>query len=161
MKGIEPGLLEKLYDDAPQIAGAEMFKSLSLEQYKESVAHDLEGLLNSRAAFAEEKLQAYPHSRRSLMTYGLEDFSAMSLANAYDRAAICRRLEQSIARHEPRLHDVRVVLEAGANNLVGGLHFCIHGLLDLHPAREPVSFDALLQPGTLQYSVSRLRRKAA
>ncbi|MFC3552425.1 type VI secretion system baseplate subunit TssE [Lysobacter cavernae] len=162
MKGFEPSLLEKLFDDEPKATAASgIFKSISLEQYKESVARDLEGLLNSRAAFAEDDLKTYPNCQKSLMTYGLRDFSTMSLANAYDRAAICRSLEQSVARHEPRLHNVRVTLEANARNAVGGLHFSIHALLDVQPAREPISFDALLQPSTLQYSVSRLRRVAA
>lgn len=162
MKGFEPSLLEKLFDDAPRATAASGIfkKSNSLEQYKESVARDLEGLLNSRAAFTEDTLKAYPHCQKSLMTYGLRDFSTMSLANAYDRTAICRSLEQSIARHEPRLHNVRVTLEANARS-VGGLHFSIHALLDVEPAREPISFDALLQPCTLQYSVSRLRRAVA
>jgi len=38
MKGLEPSLLEKLFDDAPkQPAGGPVFKSVSLEQYKESI----------------------------------------------------------------------------------------------------------------------------
>lgn len=162
MKGFEPSLLEKLFDDEPRaVAATGTFKSISLDQYKESVAHDLEGLLNSRAAFSEDGLKQYPNCQKSLVTYGLRDFSTMSLANAYDRATICRALEQAIACHEPRLHNVRVALESSSRSSVGGLHFAIHALLDLHPAREPISFDALLQPSTLQYSVSRLRRLAA
>jgi len=161
MKGFEPSLLEKLFDDEPRVTAASgIFKTISLDQYKESVARDLEGLLNSRAAYTEDTLKAFPNCQKSLMTYGLRDFSTMSLANAYERAAICRSLEQSIARHEPRLHNVRVTLEANARS-VGGLHFSIHALLDVQPAREPISFDALLQPSTLQYSVSRLRRAVA
>ena len=161
MNGFEPSLLEKLFDDQPRVAAASgIFKSISLDQYKESVARDLEGLLNSRAAFTEDDLKDYPQCRNSLMTYGLRDFSTMSLANGHDRAAICRSLEQAIARHEPRLHNVRVTFE-GNGRSVGGLHFSIHGLLDVRPAREPISFDAMLQPNTLQYSVSRLRRAAA
>src|SRR5690606_22292866 len=160
MKGFEPSLLDKLFDDAPRAGGGSVFKSISLEQYKESVARDLEGLLNSRSAFSEEDLAGYPNCRQSLMTYGLCDFSSMSLANAYDRAAICRSLERSIARHEARLHNARVHLDSGTST-GSGLHFTISGLLDLQPAREPVSYDAMLQPTTLQYSVSRLRRQAA
>ncbi|WP_218569874.1 type VI secretion system baseplate subunit TssE [Pseudomonas sp. Hp2] len=152
--------MEKLFDDAPRspASSGNVFKAMSLEQYKESIARDLEGLLNSRAAFNEEGLDAFPQCRQSLMTYGLCDFSAMSLANAYDRAAICRSLERAVTRHERRLRNVNVKLEAGTQP-GGGLHFTIHALLDLEPAREPVSFDAMLQPSTLQYSVSRLRRQ--
>lgn len=161
MKGFEPSLLEKLFDDEPRVrGGAGMFRSLTLEQYKESVARDLEGLLNSRAAFGEDSLEAWPECRRSLLTYGLRDFSTMSLANGHDRTAICRSLEQAIARHEPRLHGVRVMLEGNGRG-PSALRFAIHALLDVEPAREPVSFDALLQPSTMQYSVSRLRRPAA
>lgn len=161
MKGFEPSLLEKLFDDEPRAtAPGRIFKSISLDQYKESVARDLEGLLNSRAAFDEAMLKEYPNCQKSLMTYGLRDFSTRSLANGHDRAEICRLLEQSIGRHEPRLHNVRVALE-GSGRGVGGLHFSIHALLDVQPAREPISFDAMLQPSTLQYSVSRLRRAVA
>lgn len=161
MKGFEPSLLEKLFDEAPRSpARGTTLQSISIEQYKESVARDLEGLLNSRAAFSEESLMMFPNCRQSLMTYGLADFSSMSLANAYDRASICRSLEQAIARHEARLHDVHVTLDANPY-LGAGLHFTIHALLDLQPAKEAVSFDALLQPTTLQYSVSRMRRQAA
>lgn len=160
MKGLEPSLLDKLFDEAPRAGSGGVFKSVSLEQYKDSVARDLEGLLNSRSAVAEDELEAFPNCRRSMMTYGLEDFSGLSLANGHHRATICRSLEQAIARHEPRLHDVRVTPE-GTGRGPGTLHFTIHALLDLHPAREPVSFDAMLQPSTLQYSVGRLRRSAA
>jgi len=158
MKGFEPSLLEKLLDDTPKSkVYSNVFKSVSLDQYKESVARDLEGLLNSRAAFSEQELSAFPNCQKSLMTYGLQDFSGMSLANAYDRAAICRSLEQAIARHESRLMNVRVALNSGTR-ATSALHFTIHALLNTQPAREPISFDALLQTNTRQYSVSRLRR---
>ncbi|WP_022972621.1 type VI secretion system baseplate subunit TssE, partial [Xanthomonas maliensis] len=149
------------FDDAPKSsASGPVFKAVSLEQHKESIARDLEGLLNARAAFAEDDLGEFPNCKQSLMTYGLGDFSSMSLANAYDRAAICRSLEQAVARHERRLRNVTVKLDANTQ-FSGGLHFTIHAVLDLQLAREPVSFDAMLQPSTLQYSVSRLRRQAS
>ncbi|UKE74529.1 type VI secretion system baseplate subunit TssE [Xanthomonas graminis] len=161
MKGLEPSLLEKLFDDTPKsTGGSHVFKAISIDQYKESVARDLEGLLNTRSAFSEEGLTEFPNCKQSLLTYGLGDFSALSLANGYDRTMICRSLEQAIARHERRLRNVHVKLET-AGQFGGGLHFTIHALLDMEPAREPVSFDAMLQPSTLQYSVSRLRRQAA
>ena len=159
-KGLEPSLLDKLFDDSPKQPGDQnIFKASSLGQYKETVARDLEGLLNSRMALSETLFDAFPQCRKSLMVYGLRDFSAMSLVNAYDRALICRSLEDAISRHEPRLHDVTVTLDEG-NAPGGGLHFTIHALLDIRPAREPVSFDAMLQPSTLQYSVSGFRRNA-
>lgn len=161
MKGYEPSLLEKLMDEAPQSADdAHLCKSVMLEQYKESVARDLEGLLNSRAAFSEDDLGAFPHCQNSLMTYGLRDFSGMSLANVYDRESICRSLEQAIARHESRLSNVKVALNPDSRS-TSALRFTIHALLNTASASQPISFEALLQSNTQQYSISRQRRAPA
>lgn len=157
MKGFEPSFLEKLFDEDPRAPAAGVLKRLSIEQVKESVARDIEGLLNSRMVFSDESLQAFPECRKSVITYGLNDFSGLSLASSFDRAYICRSLEQAITLHEPRLKNVRATLDL-RNRSSNSLHFSISAMLELHPAREPVSFDALLQPTTLQYSVSRARR---
>ena len=67
---------------------------------------------------------------------------------------MCRSLEQTIARHEPRLRNVRASLEMedGSTNR---LNFAIAALLVLEAAQEPVSFDAVLQPSSLQYSITK------
>lgn len=160
MKGFDPSLLEKLFDDEPRSPDAGMFKRFTMDRFKESVAADLECLLNTRAVIPALALQAHPECRRSLVTYGMPDFSALSLASAPDRQAICASLENSIRVHEPRLKDARVTLELAEGSLTG-LRFTIHALLIAHPASEPVSFDAMLQPSTLQYEVTRARRQAA
>lgn len=153
MNGFEPSFLDKLFDDQPRSPSENMFKRFSLEQFKESVAVDLEALLNSRAGIDESLLKGLPLCQRSLVTYGLNDFSGLSLASSYDRAYICRSLEQTIDVHESRLRDVEVGLQT--NNRSMGLHFMIQATLLVHPSTEPVNFDAMLQPSTLQYSVSR------
>lgn len=160
MKGFEPSLLDKLFDDAPRERGFGAAKRLSSEEFKDSVARDVEGLLNNRFVVPEDALKDYPHCQRSLATYGIHDFSGRSLASSDDRAFICRSLELAIARHEPRLTNVRVLLDKDQRT-TGALRFSISALLVVHPSREPINFDALLQPSTLQYSVSRNRRAAA
>ncbi len=159
MKGFEPSLLEKLFDDEPRSPAVGAFKRLSMEQYKESVAADLEALLNSRAMVSDETLERFTECQQSLATFGLHDFSGRSLASFNDRTFICDSLKQAIARHEPRLRDVCVALEHSQRS-AGSLRFSISALLVVHPASEPVSFDALLQPATLRYSVSKSRRAA-
>ena len=118
----------------------------------------MKSLLNTRMAFTEEMLKRYPQCQRSVLTYGLSDFSGLSLASHYDREFICRSLEQAIARHEPRLTHVRVVLQVD-RRATSVLYFAITALLDVGPAHEPVTFDATLQPSTLQYSVNKGRAK--
>jgi type VI secretion system protein ImpF len=53
---------------------------------------------------------------------------------------------------------VAVTLELNEQS-TNALNFAIQALLVVHPAEEPVSFDAMLQPSTLQYSVTRARAK--
>jgi type VI secretion system protein ImpF len=157
MKGFEPSLLEKLFDDEPQRLNHGRFKRHTLDEFKESVATDVESLLNSRFVMDDEVFEGFEQCKNSVLTYGLRDFSSRSLASSVDRAFICKSLEQTIARHETRLKDVSVALGANQRSL-GGLRFSISAMLVVHPSREPVSFDALLQPSTLQYRVSKTNR---
>lgn len=154
MNGFEPSFLDKLFDDEPRKPSQNMFKRFSLERFKESVAVDLEALFNSRATIDESLLEGLPECRRSVVTYGLRDFSGLSLASSHDRAYICRSLEQAIEAHESRLRNIHVELQVDPRNM-GSLHFLIKATLLVHPATEPISFDAMLQPSTLQYSVVR------
>lgn len=153
-KGFEPSLFDKLFDDQP--VGA-VRRRLSLEQLKDSVARDLEALLNTRMALDEEAAESLPLVSRSVASFGLADFAALSLANVHHRRQICTSIESAIAAHEPRLRDVRVDLEL-QRKTVNALYFSINAVLVVRPAQEPVSFDALLTPTSLQYSVSRQRR---
>ncbi|MEN3069618.1 type VI secretion system baseplate subunit TssE [Uliginosibacterium sediminicola] len=157
MAGFLPTLFERLFDDAPhREAEADPLRRWSVEELKDSVIRDLESLLNNRTALTTAALAVYPQSRRSLISYGMEDFVGLSLANPGDRALICRTLEEAIAIHEPRLRDVLVHLEADRSS-IGCLQFSISAVLYVAPANEPVSFDALLHPNTQQYSIARAR----
>lgn len=153
IKGFEPSLFDKLFDDLP--VGAARWR-LSLEQLKDSVARDLEALLNTRMVLSEEFALAFPLASRSVAAFGLADFAGLSLASVYDRRRICASIASAIADHEPRLRDVRVELEA-QRKTANALNFSINAVLFVRPAQEPVAFDALLQPTSLQYSVSRQR----
>jgi type VI secretion system protein ImpF len=150
-----PSLLDRLLDDAPQAPGEHATPQVSLEQLKDSVVRDLEALLNARCGLRRDWLRAHPQAQRSILGFGMTDFSSMSLASTDDRDAICRAIESAIVSHEPRLKEVRVEMggEAGSNRLV----FTIQALLIANPAREPVNFNATLQPSTQLYSVSKAR----
>jgi type VI secretion system protein ImpF len=158
MKRFEPGLLDKLFDDDPHLPAPTAVRQLSVEELKASVARDLESILNTRIAFTEHQLATLPECRRSILTYGLNDFAGLSLASHYDRMFICKSIQQAIERHEPRLQRVGVSLDLNETS-TSTLNFAIQALLVVHEAHEPVSFDAMLQPSTLQYSVARARSK--
>lgn len=157
MKGFAPGVFDKLMGGYATASPNGVLARLSMEELKDSVARDLEALLNTRTAVSEDMLKPYPECSKSIVNYGLNDFAGLSLASTDDRAYICRCLEQAIARHEPRLQNVHAFLEVQEGS-INRLNFAISALLIVHPAREPVSFDAVLQPTTLQYSISKARR---
>lgn len=155
IKGFAPTIFDKLFDNEPRVpTETNSLRRLNIEELKESVAVDLEILLNSRRGHSDERLQSYTYATESILTFGIVDFVGLSLSNPADCHRICRGIEQTIQRHEKRLRNVRVMLENDRYS-TNTLRFCIHALLVVYPAREPVNFDALLQPTTQQYSVTR------
>lgn len=156
MKGFAPSLFDKLINDGPRSGVSPVIGRFSIEELKDAVARDLEAMLNTRVVISEELLRQYPECEKSILAYGLNDFAGMSLASLDDRMAICRSLEESICRHEPRLQNVRAKLEV-QEGAINRLNFAISALLVVNPVRETVNFDAILQPSTLQYSISKAR----
>ena len=160
MKGFTPGLFDRLMG-MPVIGATSATVSLmSIEELKDSVARDLEALLNTRTVIPEELLKRYPECGRSIVTYGLNDFAGRSLSSTDDRAYICQCLEKAIARHEPRLRNVKASLEVREDS-INRLNFAITALMVVSTSQEPVNFDAVLQPSSLHYTISKARRTAS
>jgi type VI secretion system protein ImpF len=157
MKGFTPGLFDRLLGLPSRGAAGASVSRLSAEELKDAVARDLEALLNTRSLIPEELLKDYPECARSIVTYGLNDFSDRSLSSPTDRAWICRCLENAIAQHEPRLRNARALLEV-RDGKVNRLTFSISALLVASASQEPVHFDAVLHPSTLHYSISKAGR---
>lgn len=157
MKGFTPGLLDRLMDERRD--GAHPAAPLGLEQFKDSVARDIEALLNTRIALDPARLAAYPRARDSILRYGLADFAGLCLTSSHDRAAVCASIEEAIALHEPRLREVRARLEPPGGN-VNRLQFAIHARLvagALAGQGETVDFSAVLRPSSLHYEIGRAR----
>lgn len=157
MKGTPLTLFDKLLSDPGINANHASVARLSVEQVKDSVAFDLESLLNTRSVVSEDLLRQYPECHRSIASYGLSDFSGLSLASLDDRTSVCRSLERTISRHEPRLRNVRASLELNSKS-INKLNFSITAVLMIHESKEPVLFDAILTPSSLQYSINNTRR---
>jgi type VI secretion system protein ImpF len=150
MEGIGPGLLDRLTDESGQSTAARQ----TVEQLKDLVARDIEALLNTRLAMRDRVLSQYPHARASVLNFGLADFAAMCLTSSEDRAAICASIKAAIEAHEPRLTEVSASLEPEGGG-VNKVHFVIHARLRVGPEAEAVNFNAVLQPSSLRYSITR------
>lgn len=149
----EPFLLDRLTLAAEASVHGDGARSrLSLEQVKDSVARDLESLLNTRSMYQPRQMREWPQSARSVLTFGLMDFVGLSLDNPEHRDAICQSIADAIHAHEPRLRQVQVKLDV-AKQLGLGLRFMIQAKMVVNPLVEAVSFDAVLQPTTQRYAV--------
>jgi type VI secretion system protein ImpF len=83
----QPTLFERLFDNAPQRSvEADPLRGWSIDELKDSVARDLESLLNSRNALDGEVVGEFQQVQHSLLTYGMCDFVGRSLANPADRS---------------------------------------------------------------------------
>jgi type VI secretion system protein ImpF len=152
MTSYVPGLLDRLMPDAGS-AGR-----LGIEQLKDSLARDLEALLNTRLGFPPGRYDAMPEARASILNYGLVDFAGFCLSSSEDRAAICASLKDAIERHEPRLKNVSASLEHAPGS-VNRLNFVIQATLQLADGAEPVNFNAVLQPSSLHYAIAKAGRQ--
>ena len=151
---ILPSLLDRLLDNEPGERRHEPLHSRfqNLRQLKQAVARDLEALLNARQETLEELPSELAEVRRSLLIYGLPDFTAFNPMSDNDRYQIRRALEQAIATFEPRLMHVRVALQPWRDH-ERALRFRVEALLRVDPAPELVTFDAVLRLHTQEYVV--------
>ena len=165
MRTYAPSLLDKLLGDAHEAPGRTgVSPRFGVEQIKDSVARDIERVLNAHAPFQPEDLAGFPQAAQSLLTLGLGDIASKSLASDRDRAAISQSIGRVLAEHDRRLSHVEVRVRPGGAGM-GGLTFSIHARLKLHPSEEAVVFDAVMQPGSQRYAVAnsdpRARGQAA
>ncbi|MGH7916732.1 MAG: type VI secretion system baseplate subunit TssE, partial [Candidatus Binataceae bacterium] len=111
-----------------------------------------EMMLNTRQEQLGELPADFVEVNKSLLFYGLPDFTSYNLLAPEDRTRLRRAIENAIARFEPRLQRVRVSMEM-PNQTDRSLRFRIEALLRIDPATEPVAFDTVLQLQTQEYSV--------
>ncbi len=136
--------LEKMRKPAPP--------SLSLRELRASVARDIETLLNTRRELLFDVPPDMEEVRKSILMFGLPDFTHYSLLNPQDRKSLRRAVEETLATFEPRLKSVRVTLEA-RDKYDMTLRFRIDALLRTDPAPEPIMLDASLSVVNSQYTV--------
>jgi type VI secretion system protein ImpF len=113
-----------------------------LEAVKDSVRANLVALLNARRPLVE--LPAGPnHLQRSVLAYGLPDFTHFGMETADERELLRSAIEAAIRRFEPRLS--RVVVSPPEIDPNGrSLRFQVDAVLNVKPAPEVVSFDSVL-----------------
>jgi len=151
--GIVPSLLDRLLDDNPDEQQEPITSRFQdVRDLRASVARDLENLLNTRREALDELPTEFANVNRSLLVYGLPDFTAFNLLDPSDLDRLRRAIENAIANFEPRLQLVRAQMEPLQPN-DRAVRFRIEAMLRIDPTPEPVVFDTVLQLGRQEYIV--------
>ncbi len=148
-------VLDRLLAD-PKDGAEGLTLTYSLDQLRESVARDVEALLNSRSAIDFDGLRDLPQTRKSVLCFGIRDFVGRVLTNSEEQRHIASSLSHAIASFEPRLRDVRIEFYQRPGTM-NALSFTIRAMLLAHPSAEPVAFDAVLQPALSRFMVAPAR----
>ena len=119
----------------------------TLRHTREFVARDLEDLLNTRCRCALLP-EGMDELQKSVVNYGLPDFSGVKMTGSVERKNLQRLLEDTIRRYESRLRSVELTLIDNRDPADRRLRFRIDALLDTQPSPEPVVFDSHLEPTT-------------
>jgi type VI secretion system protein ImpF len=151
IRNVQTSLLDKLIDDEPDNSREPVREHVSIGQIKDTVARDLENLLNAR-----RHIQVPPVSLRqvnnSLFVYGLPDYTSRNPGNASVRSQLRLEIEKTISRFEPRLRNVAVHIDSRSEN-ARDLGFRITAVLEVNPIAEPVTFDTSFDLNRSKYSI--------
>ena len=149
---VKQSVLDRLCDDEPDVKSERpMSRHQSIRALKASLIRDLGALLNTKRRETEVPEQ-FVELNQSLLTFGLPDFTALSLRDPHEQNRLRREMEITIRRFEPRLSGVTVHLEA-RGEVDSALRFRVDAQLKIEPEPEPVSFDTVLEADTSHFHV--------
>lgn len=138
-----PSLLDRLLDDEPgrrqEVARP---AATVLADLKANIRRDLENLLNTRLPLEEAWLTPYPQLRRSLLNYGLPDFSTVVFGDPAQREQFRLTVQYAIERFEPRLRQIRVEVDQEGDEHARTLYLKITALLMVEPDPVPLLLDS-------------------
>jgi len=141
---LQQSLLDRLIDDAPGQKDTTR-RNFDLRALRNSVRRDLENLLNTRVQWHTWP-DNYAELAQSLLNYGLPDFSVMVVDSEEGREQLCKVVEDTIRRFEPRFVDVEVSVPEQELDTERVLRLRIQALLYADPHPEHIMFDSEVEP---------------
>ena len=153
-----PSILDRLIDEKPErktepTAG----RTQVLQQMRESVARDLQNLLNTRCR-ATSWPEGLKELRKSLVAYGIPDCVGINTGSRTQHDVLRDRIQDAVEVFEPRLERVHVSVAETDDPTDRTLRFRIDAMLKVDPAPEPVSYDSQLDATIGDFSVQGARR---
>lgn len=145
-------VLDRLVDYEPgESREAQRSHTASIKELKRAVLRDIEWLLNTRHGY--EVPSDLEETKRSVVCYGLPDFTAISIANSNELSKLADDVKDTISFFEPRFLDLSIIFEP-ISNTDRQIRFRIEAQLDTEPSPEPILFDTVLNSGTGGFCVT-------
>lgn len=136
IEGARALLFERLVDDRHAPRHSQTNRVLDQSALKESVRREIERLLNSRCPVSTELIG---DDERTVVNYGIPDFSALSPRNSHDRKLLADIVTQTVNAFEPRLRGAQVIVERFEED-EHALIVRLEANLFVGTVNEPVSF---------------------
>ncbi len=137
-------LFDRLIDNDPESKQeVRPFRALSVQELKDSVRRELSRLLNSRCPIPGSALEGMGGMERTVINYGIPDFTSYSPQNANDQSKLAKSMRQAIEAFEPRLTNVDVTVDPLLPN-ERTVSARIEAVLIAGTVREPVMFPILM-----------------
>ncbi len=154
-----PSFFERLFDDGKKILpdAVVSFKKISVQELKQSIAKDIENLLNTRIGPLHKDLSLYPNVQKSSFNFGIQDFIGLSTSDNKTENIILARIKKAIEIHDSRLKNVVVSVDK-VNPNQSSLSFAISAVLSINPLHELVNFDAIFFTATQQYKIKNCNK---
>jgi len=147
---LQASLLDRLIEEDG--AGAADGPGPRLAEIKQSVRRDMEMLLNSHRLCARTQT-GRDELDRSVVAYGIPDFTGLDLATEEDRDELVATIEATIKHFEPRFMAVEVTRLNNADDLDRTLRLRIEALMHADPAPEPLVLSSQFDPSSSTFSV--------
>jgi type VI secretion system lysozyme-like protein len=134
-------LFDRLVDMEPQSQKeVRPLRIMDKQGLKNSIRRELGRLLNTRCPIP----LAPPAEERTVINYGIPDFSALSPNNGDHCSKLESWIREAIVSYEPRLADVKVIVESPGPD-ERSLTARIEANLQLETIREPVAFSVVMK----------------
>ena len=137
-----PSILDRLIDDNPESDRDPIDDPLdALHKIQNSIARDLEQLLNTRLYWPETP-PYLSELKHSLLNYGIPDFSTVSLGSEEHKEVFVAMILDAIKHFEPRFRKVDIEILENHDKEDRTLRFRTQAWLEIEPNPLAVVFDS-------------------
>ncbi|MDP9592330.1 type VI secretion system baseplate subunit TssE [Shinella oryzae] len=156
---LQTSVFDRLIDPSPDLSNDPLESAAQrFSRLKEIFRRDLEAILNTRR-WVHTTPKPLGELSDSLLNYGVSDFIGASVITTGERERMALAIEETIARTEPRFHDVHVEVLEPADGIERVLHMRICAVVTLSEGARPLTFETALDPSTRHFSVSEQNRR--